>query len=141
MKSGQLWLRGFISIILNALLRVFAISAFLKVIHAPKTPKRGFFQVPRKLTSSIAFFKSLQSGLPMNLKNTPMPRISYPQKENPEKKKLKKKSQKFFLNFFFSGFLSFRQLTLGMRVFIRFMGSPDCKDLKNTMEEVNFRCT
>ena len=26
-------------------------------------------QVPQKLTSSIAFFKSLQSGLPMNPKN------------------------------------------------------------------------
>ena len=58
----------------------------LKVIHAPKTPKRGVNQVPKKLTSSIAFFKSLQLGLPMNLKNTPIPIISYPQKENPEKK-------------------------------------------------------
>ena len=37
-KSDQLWLRGFVSIILNPFLRVFAISAFLKVIHAPKTP-------------------------------------------------------------------------------------------------------
>ena len=38
MKSNQLWLRGFVSIILNPFLRVFAISAFLKVIHATKTP-------------------------------------------------------------------------------------------------------
>ena len=45
---------------------------------------------------------------------------------------------KFFFQFFFSGFSSFRQVTLGMGVFIRFMGSPDYKDLKNTMEEVNF---
>ena len=74
-----------------------------------ETFKRGVNQVPRNLTSSIAFFKSLQSGLPMNLKNTPMPRISYPQEENPEKKNfekkkiLKKKSQFFFFfKFFFS---------------------------------------
>ena len=36
-KWDQLWFRGFVSIILNPFLRVFAISAFLKVIHAPKT--------------------------------------------------------------------------------------------------------
>ena len=42
-----------------------------------ETFKRGVNQVPRNLTSSIAFFKSLQSGLPMNLKNTPMPRIFF----------------------------------------------------------------
>ena len=36
---------------------------------------------------------------------------------------------------------SFGQLTLGMGVFRRFMGSPDCQDLKNAMEEVNFRDT
>ena len=28
-----------------------------------------------------------------------------------------------------------------MGVFLRFMESPDCKDLKNAMEEVNFRGT
>ena len=33
-----MWLRGFVSIILNPFLRVFAISAFLKVIQALKTP-------------------------------------------------------------------------------------------------------
>ena len=56
------------------------------------TPLLGFFclnQVPWKLTSSIAFLKSLQSGLPMNLKNTPMPRVSCQNDENPEKKKSK----------------------------------------------------
>jgi hypothetical protein len=42
-------LRGFVSIILNPFLRVFAISAFLKVIHAPKTPN---FRYPKKF-----FFK------------------------------------------------------------------------------------
>ena len=70
-KSNQLWLRGFISIILNPFLRVFAISAFLKVIHAPKTPihkRAGVNQVPLKLTSHIAILISLQSGLLMNLK-------------------------------------------------------------------------
>ena len=34
---------------------------------------------------------------------------------------------------------SFGQLTLGMGVFRRFTGSPDCKDLKNNMEEVNLQ--
>ena len=74
-----------------------------------------------------------------------MPRVSYLNDENPEKKNFEKKKIQdfFFLNFFFqkiffSGFSSFRQLTLGMGVFIRFMGSPDCKDLKNAMGEVNF---
>ena len=38
----------------------------------------------------------------------------------------------------FSGFSSFRQLTLDMGVFNRFMGSPDCKDFKNAMEGVIF---
>ena len=38
-KWDQLWFRKFVSIILNPFLRVFAISAFLKVINAPKTPK------------------------------------------------------------------------------------------------------
>ena len=126
-----MWLRGSISVILNPFLRVLSISGFLKVMHAPKTPKRGVNQVPEKLTSSIAFFKSLQLGLPMNLINTPMPRVSCPNDENPEKKFFeKKKSQNFFFSkFFFSGFSSFGQLTLGMGVFIRSMASPDCKDL------------
>jgi len=34
-----LWLRGSVSLILNPFLRVFDISAFLKVIHAPKNPE------------------------------------------------------------------------------------------------------
>ena len=49
------------------------------------------------IISSIAFFKSLQSGLPINLINTPMSRVS--------------------------------------------CRSPDYKDLKNAMEEVNFWST
>ena len=112
-----------------------------------KHPKRGVNQVPQKLTSPIAFYKSLQSGLAMDLINTPMPRVSCLNDENPEKKKLKKKNLKkkiskfFFSKFFFSGFLSVRQPTLGMGVFIRSMASPNCKDLKNAMEEVNFRGT
>ena len=45
-----MWFKGFISIILNPFLRVFAISAFLKVIHAPKTPKRGGISGTPKIT-------------------------------------------------------------------------------------------
>ena len=51
-----------------------------------KNPKRGVNQVPQKLTSPIAFYKSLQSGLAMDLLNTPMPRVSCLNDENPEKK-------------------------------------------------------
>ena len=66
---------------------------FLGTLFAEKNlQKRCESGIPKKLTSSIAFFKSLKSGLPMNLKNTPMPRISYPQKKNPEKKKFEKKN-------------------------------------------------
>ena len=93
-------------------------------------------QVTQKLTYPIAFYKSLQTGLAMDLINTSMPRVSCPNDENPEKKKIlkKKKSQKKILNFFFSkfvfsGFSSFGQLTLGIGVFIRSMASLDCKDL------------
>ena len=44
--AGFFWIRpiiveGFVSIIISPFLRVYTISAFLKVIHAPKTPKRG----------------------------------------------------------------------------------------------------
>ena len=67
-----------------------------------KNPKRGVNQVPQKLTSSIAFYKSLQSGLAMDLINTPMPRVSCPNDENPEKKNFeKKKFEIFFFKFFF----------------------------------------
>ena len=52
-----------------------------------KKPKRGVNQVPQKLTSSIAFYKYLQSGLAMDLINTPMPRVGCRTDENPEKKK------------------------------------------------------
>ena len=73
-----------------------------------QNPKRGVNQVPQKLTSSIAFYKSLQSGLAMDLINTPMPRVGCQNDENPEKnnfekkKILKKKNLKkvFFQNFF-----------------------------------------
>ena len=84
----------------------------------------------------------------MNLINTPMPRISCLNDENLEKKKIEKKNFEkknpnyyFFSKKIFLGFSSFGQLTLEMGVFIRFMGSPDCKDLKNAMEEVNFLST
>ena len=63
-----------------------------------------------------------------------MSRVSCPKEENPE--------NFFFFKIFFSqDFFSRRQLNLDMGVFIRFMGSPDCKDLKNAMEEANFRGT
>jgi hypothetical protein len=57
-----LGLRGFISIILNPFLRVFAISAFLKVIHAPKTPKRGGISGTPKITFLHLFFQILAIG-------------------------------------------------------------------------------
>ena len=41
-KWDLLWFRGFVSIILNPFSRVFAISAFLKIINAPINPKRGY---------------------------------------------------------------------------------------------------
>ena len=107
-----------------------------EVPDSQKKPKRGVNQVPQKLTSPIAFYKSLQLGLAMDLINTPMPRVGCrndenPEKKNFEKKKIEKKNLKkiFFSKIFFSGFSSFRQLTLGMGVFIRSMASPDCKDL------------
>ena len=107
-KSNQLWLRGFVSIILNPFLRVFTISAFLKVIHAPKTPKEGVFQVLRKLPSHIHFFKSSQLGLPIRYINTPMSRVSYLSNENPEKIFFENFSKKIFFQkfskIFFSGF-------------------------------------
>ena len=58
-KSDQLWFRGFISIILNPFLRVFAISDFLKVIHAPKTPLRGGISGTQKITFPHIFFQIL----------------------------------------------------------------------------------
>ena len=41
----------------------------------------------------------------------------------------------------FSGFSSFRQLTLDMGVFIRSMGCPDCEDIEIAMGEVYFQGT
>ena len=59
-KSNHLWLRGFVSIILNLVLRVFAISAFLKVIHAHKTLKkpqeRGYFRYPENNLPTYVFW-------------------------------------------------------------------------------------
>jgi threonine/homoserine/homoserine lactone efflux protein len=52
-------LRGYILIILNPFLRVFAISVFLKVINAPKTPKRGGISGILKLTFPHIFFQIL----------------------------------------------------------------------------------
>jgi hypothetical protein len=115
-----------------------SISGFLKVIHTPKTPQRGFFQVLQKLISSIAFFKSSQLGLPINLLNTPMSRVSCRNDGNFENQADQFRA---FLHKMQIHHSSFGQLTLGMGVFRRFMGSPDCQDLKNAREEVNFRDT
>ena len=81
MKSIHLWLRGFVSIILNLFLRVFAISTFLKFIHAPKNPKKGY---PENNLPTYIFFISLPSGLPMDILNAPMSRVTCPNVENPE---------------------------------------------------------
>ena len=62
MKWDQLWFRGFISIILYPFSRVFAISAFLKVIHAHKTPKRGGISGTLKITFPHIFFQILAIG-------------------------------------------------------------------------------
>ena len=98
---------------LTPFLRVLSISGFLKVIHAPKTPKRGFFQVPRKLTSSIAFFKSLHPGLPINLINTPISRVYCRRKKILRKFFIRKKIlRKFFLKIWFFIFFSLRILFL-----------------------------
>ena len=133
---------------LTPFLRVLSISGFLKVIHAPKTPKRGFLQVPRKLTSSIAFFKSLQSGLPINLINTPMSRVSCPKEENPEKKNFEKKNFFWFIFWIFFFFKIFF-----LRIFFiwtnnswhggvyKVYGKSRLQGFKNAMEEVNFWST
>jgi hypothetical protein len=71
----------------------------------------------------------------MNLLNTPMSRVSCRNDENPEKQADKFRA---FLHKMQIHLLSFGQLTLGMGVFRRFMGSPDCEDLKNTMEKLIF---
>ena len=47
----------------------------------------------------------------------------------------------FFFKNLFSGFFTFRQLILGMEVFIMYMGSPDCNFMKIAMGEFYFRGT
>ena len=69
-----------------------------------------------------------------------MSKISFLKVKNHEKKILKKKCFEFFfcLKFFFQNFFTFRQRTLNMGVFIRFMGSPDWDFMKMAMGEVYF---
>jgi hypothetical protein len=67
-----------------------------------------------------------------------MPRVSCPNDENPENQADQLRA---FLHKLQINHTSFGQLTLGMGVFKRFMGIPDCEDLKRAMEEVNFRGT
>ena len=92
-------------------------------------------QVPQKLISSIAFLKSSQFGLSMNLLNTPCQGFVVQMM-----KILRTILWKNALNWltWFSEFSSFWQPTLDMGVFISFMRSPDCEDFKNSTEEVNF---
>ena len=66
-------------------------------ISGPKTPQKRCESGTSKINFLHSIFKSSKSGLPMNLINTPMPRVS--------------------------------------------CRSPDYKDLKNAMEEVNFWST
>ena len=100
MKYNQLWLRGFVSIILNQFLRVFAISGHPR----PQSPqKRGYFRYPKK-PSYIYFFKSSQLGLPIRYINTPMSRVFCPSNENPENFFFRKFFKKnFFQNFWGRG--------------------------------------
>ena len=73
----------------------------------------------------------------LNLLSTLMSRVRCRNYENPENQA--DQFRAFFHKIkWFSGFSSFGQLTLGMGVFRRFMGSPVCEDFKNAMEEVNF---
>ena len=50
----------------------------------PNPPKEGLNQESQKWTSPKAIFISLQSGLPMDLINTPISRVGCPSVENPE---------------------------------------------------------
>ena len=68
---------GPISLILKPFLRVFfSFQHFKRSSIIPKPPKEGLNQVPLKWTSTIAIFKSLQSGIPMDLINNPISRVS-----------------------------------------------------------------
>ena len=127
-------------------------------------------QVPRKWTSPIAIFISLQSGLPMEYINTPYHRLVVQMWKILRTKlinfgHLYPKSTfttlpiwythytlytKDYILYtkdaqnwsaWFSGFSTFGQLTLDMGVFIWSMGSLDCKDMQIAVEKVHFCCT
>jgi hypothetical protein len=91
------------------------------------------FFAPKKYYFSFSF-KAM--GHPINLLNAPMSRVSCRNDENFENQADQFRA---FLHKMQIHHSSFGQLTLGMGVFRRFMASPDCQDLKNAMEEVNFR--
>ena len=99
-KSDQMWFRGFVSIILNPFLRVFAISAILKVIHVPKTPKRGGISGTPKITFPHIYFQILAIGTSHKLYKHPHVKGFLTKYW----KSWKKIFQKFFKNFFFSIF-------------------------------------
>ena len=96
-------MRKFVSIKLNPFLRVFAISAFLKVIHTPKTPVKRVFSSNPKINFPIVIFIKSQSGLPINIVYTLMTRINCLKVKKFRKKKFKKKKI-FKKNFFFENF-------------------------------------
>ena len=100
-KSDQMWFRGFVSIILNPFLRVFAISAFLKVIHAPKTPKRGGISGTPKITFPHIYFQILAIGTSHKLYKHPHVKGFLTKYW----KSWKKKFQKIFKKIFFFQFL------------------------------------
>ena len=111
-KYNQLFLRGFILIKLNPFQRVFAISAFLKVIHAPKTPKRGGISGTPKLTFLHIFFQTLAIRTSYKVYQHPHGKGFLTKKWKSWRKIFlknfkKKKNWKFFeifLKFFFSEF-------------------------------------
>ena len=63
-KWDQLWFKGLVSIILNPFLRVFAISAFLKVIHAPKT---SHFRYPQNNLPTYIFSNPYNQDFPKGI--------------------------------------------------------------------------
>ena len=149
-----MWLRGSVSLLLNPFLRVFSISAFLKVIHAPK---EGVNQVLRKWTFLHSDFYILAIRASHQPYKDPISRVSCQSVEKswePGQSNLAIFTMLCSwycvvnLDFrwrspqlaWFSRLSTFRQLTLDMVVFIRTMGSPDCEDIKIIYGGSPFSC-
>ena len=79
----------------------FGLSAFLKVIHTPKTPVKRVFSSNPKINFPIVIFIKSQSGLPINIVYTLMTRINCLKVKKFRKKKIKNQKKKKFKNFFF----------------------------------------